>query len=126
MRFKVDENLHHEIAELLNGHGHDALTVFDQGLRGRSDKDISDICQSEHRILLSLDLDFSNVLLFPPEHHPGLIVLRLRKKGRSSVRSVVAGLIRHLEKEAVTGRLLIVEEHRIRIHQLRRESTPPD
>lgn len=43
MRFKVDENLHWEIAELLQGQGHDALTVFDQGLRGRSDKDIGDV-----------------------------------------------------------------------------------
>ena len=35
MRFKVDESLHVEVADLLRGQGHDALTVFDQGLRGR-------------------------------------------------------------------------------------------
>jgi len=47
MRFKVDENLHVEIAALLRERGHDALTVFDQGHRGRSDRDIANLTQSE-------------------------------------------------------------------------------
>ncbi len=37
MRFKVDESLYIEVADLLRGQDRDALTVFDQGLRGRSD-----------------------------------------------------------------------------------------
>ena len=69
MRFKVDESLHGEVADLLRGQGRDALTVFDQGLRGRDDHDIADKCRSENRVLLSLDLDFSNILIFPPEKH---------------------------------------------------------
>ena len=66
MRFKVDESLHVEVADLLRGQGHDALTVFDQGLRGRNDHALADICRTENRVLLSLDLDFSNILMFPP------------------------------------------------------------
>jgi hypothetical protein len=30
MRFKVDENLHSDFADLLRQHGHDALTVYEQ------------------------------------------------------------------------------------------------
>ncbi len=33
MQFKIDENLHADAADLLRQHGHDALTVFEQGLR---------------------------------------------------------------------------------------------
>ena len=69
MRFKVDESLHLEVAELLRRQGHDALTVFDQGLRGRDDREIANICRSENRVLFSLDLDFSNILMFPPENY---------------------------------------------------------
>ena len=65
MRFKVDESLHVEVADLLRGQGHDALTVFDQGLRGRGDHDIADMCRSENRVFSPLDLDFSNILMFP-------------------------------------------------------------
>ena len=118
MRFKVDESLHIEVADLLREQGHDALTVFDQGLRGRDDHDIADMCRSENRVLLSLDLDFSNILMFPPENYPGLIVLRLRSRGRAAVRRIVTRVTDHLNKEPLAGRLWIVDEHRIRIHRV--------
>lgn len=118
IRFKVDESLHVEIADLLRERGYDAVTVFDQGLRGRNDHDIAELSQSEGRILISIDLDFSNILMFPPEKYPGLIVLRLRKKSRSAVRRVVTRVINHLDKEPLTGRLWVVDEHRIRIHHV--------
>ena len=118
MRFKVDESLHVEVADLLRGQGHDALTVFDQGLRGRDDHDLADMCRSEDRVLLSLDLDFSNILMFPPENYPGLIVLRLRSRGRAAVRRIVTRVTDHLNKGPLAGRLWIVDEHRIRIHRV--------
>ena len=34
MLFKIDENLHPDVASVLREHGHDAVTVWDQGLRG--------------------------------------------------------------------------------------------
>lgn len=37
MRFKVDENLHAEIASLLAQHGYDAHTVVEENLRGCAD-----------------------------------------------------------------------------------------
>lgn len=40
MRFKVDENLHPEVAAHLCVAGYDAMTVFEQGLRGQPDDGI--------------------------------------------------------------------------------------
>ena len=37
MLFKVDENLHEDVALALRKHGHDAETVFDEGLQGHDD-----------------------------------------------------------------------------------------
>jgi len=128
MRFKVDESLHAEIADMLRKRGYDALTVFDQGIRGHSDRHIADLSRSEGRVLLSLDLDFSNILMFPPERYPGLIVLRLRRKSRSAVREVITRVIDRFDKEPLTGRLWVVDEHRIRIHRVNetsdKEKTP--
>ncbi len=49
MRFKVDENLPPELAGLLRNEGHHALTVWDQGFRGRSDSDVAEACRRERR-----------------------------------------------------------------------------
>lgn len=53
MQFKVDENLHADAADLLRQHGHDALTVHDQGLRGEADVDIASVCRREKRVIVT-------------------------------------------------------------------------
>ena len=119
MLFKLDENLRSDVGEPLRHVGHDVSTVYDQGLRGRDDHEIAEACRGEGRVLISLDLDFSNIQTFPPENYPGLIVLRLRSKGRAAVESVFRHVIAHLDQEPIAGRLWIVDEHRIRIHRVR-------
>jgi predicted nuclease of predicted toxin-antitoxin system len=119
MPFKLDENLRPELGELLRQLGHDVSTVYDQGLRGRADHEIAEVCRAEGRILISLDLDFSDIQVFPPENYPGLIVLRLRFRGRAAVENVFRRVLSHLEREPIAGRLWIVDESRIRIHRVR-------
>jgi predicted nuclease of predicted toxin-antitoxin system len=121
MQFKLDENLRLELADPLPQLGHDVSTVYDQGMRGRGDHEIAEACRIEGRILISLDLDFSNIQLFPPEHYPGLIVLRLRSQGHAAVQRVFGRVLAHLEQEPITGRLWIVDELRIRIHRVRED-----
>lgn len=115
MQFKIDENIPPSVADLLRASSHDVRTVYDQGLRSCADPQVLAACQGEGRTLLSLDLDFSNILVFPPEQYAGLIVLRLHRPGMHAVLSLVRRLLPHLAAVPVAGRLWIVDEHRIRI-----------
>lgn len=116
MLFKLDENLPPLVAEFLRGFGHDVMDVYEQGLQSCADPVVLAACQAEGRALISLDLDFSNILQFPPERYAGLIVLRIRKPGPRAVMAVMRRLVSHLEMVEVAGRLWIVDEHRIRVH----------
>lgn len=62
MRFKLDENLDRRLATLLEEAGHEADGVSDEGLSGEPDTHIFEVCQTENRVLVTLDLDFSNTL----------------------------------------------------------------
>lgn len=118
MRFKIDENLGLEIARVLREAGHDVSTVYDQSLGGATDQTIYDVCRKEKRCLVTLDLDFSNVLRFPPEPTAGIVVLR--PPGKAIIKTVAAlarQLVTGLSQENVSGRLWIVEIGQIRIHQ---------
>ena len=42
MRFKVDENLHEDVAAALRAEEDNAQTVYDEELRGRPDPDIAE------------------------------------------------------------------------------------
>jgi predicted nuclease of predicted toxin-antitoxin system len=56
MRFKLDENLPREGAQILREAGHDAVTVLDQGMGGRPDPEIFAAIQAEGRALITLDV----------------------------------------------------------------------
>lgn len=116
MRFKIDENLPPDAAILLQNNGHDALTVWDQGLQGGPDLQIASVCQEEQRIFITLDLDFADIRAYPPDRYSGLIVLRLSDQSRPHVLRTLQGLLPVLKHETVEGRLWIVDENAVRIH----------
>lgn len=117
MQFKIDENLHADAADLLRQHGHDALTVFEQGLRGEADVNIANVCRQEARAIITLDLDFSDIRVYPPRNYQGIVVLRLRDQSRTSVLHVLDRIVQLLDIEPLAARLWIVDEHQVRIRE---------
>lgn len=115
MKFKIDENLPIEIADVLNKNGHDAVTIIQENLAGALDRDILEICQIEKRALVTLDTDFADIRTYPPEGLSGLIVMRLGKQDKSHVLSIFNKVIRIFSEEHPDGHLWIVEDDRIRI-----------
>ena len=115
MRFKIDENLPIDVADLLLSAGHDALTVFDQRLIGTDDNRILGICHQEERALITLDLDFSDVRSYAPKEYFGLVVLRLQRQDKPYVLETIRRIIPLLEQEQIERRMWIIEENRIRV-----------
>jgi len=55
MKFKLDENLPHEIADAFQDSGHEVDTVQSEGLVGAPDVEILGHARAEDRILLTMD-----------------------------------------------------------------------
>jgi predicted nuclease of predicted toxin-antitoxin system len=115
MRFKIDENLPVEVADLLRAAGHDAQTVFDENLAGHPDSNIAKTVRHEKRALITLDLDFADIRAYPSGEYSGLIVLRLVTQAKPHVLPVIERVIRLLNTEPLTGLLWIVDESAVRI-----------
>jgi predicted nuclease of predicted toxin-antitoxin system len=115
MKFKIDENLPVEVAEVLRQAGYEAATVHDQNLAGEIDRTIALVCQSEQRALITLDTDFADIRTYPPGQYAGLVVLRLKQQDKRSVLTVIARLVKALTTEELERYLWIVDEKRIRV-----------
>lgn len=116
-RFKVDENLPREAQALLLNAGHDAQTVHEERLAGHPDATVFDVCLSEDRVLITLDLDFSDIRQYPPASHRGIWVLRPVTQSIENVLSVLKGALALASDEPTANRLWIVEPGRVRIRQ---------
>lgn len=91
------------------------MTVWDEGLRGTSDANLSHVCRTEDRVLITLDLGFADIRTYPPEEHQGMIVLRLNSQDSRYVLAALSRIVPLLAKEMLTKRLWIVDEQSVRI-----------
>lgn len=65
MKFKLDENLSPSLAALFAAAAHEAHSVVQQALGGQPDDRVIDVCARKQRALVTLYLDFSNILAYP-------------------------------------------------------------
>ena len=91
MKIKLDENVPSQLKESLARLVHDVDTIVDEHLAGVPDLEVWDASKRAGRFLVTQDLDFSDVRVFPPGSHPGLLVLRLHKPSRRTLMRRVCG-----------------------------------
>jgi|SRR5690554_615809 len=115
MKFKIDENLPIECVEVLKEAGYKADTVIDEGLGGCPDPLIYNVCLKEKMILVTLDLDFSDIRAYPPSYHDGIIVMRLSNQSKKRIIVKLTQIIPVIKAEEIKGCIWIVDEKRIRI-----------
>lgn len=115
MKIKLDENLPVEAAGILAEAGYDVHTVFQEGLSGEPDSIISKVCMTEHRLLITLDTDFCNILSYPPQDYAGIIVIRSLDQSKEAVLSHIHRIAHMIGSEEVGGKLWIVQKDNIRI-----------
>jgi predicted nuclease of predicted toxin-antitoxin system len=117
MKIKLDENLPEELKGLLAERGHDVQSVPDESLIGRHDEVIFEASQREARMLLTQDLDFSDVRKFRPGTHPGVVVIRLREPSR---RGITARMRQVLDEEPIdrwAGCFVVISDRKLRVRR---------
>ncbi|RMG25440.1 MAG: hypothetical protein D6732_22410 [Methanobacteriota archaeon] len=115
MRFKIDENLPVEVADVLQAKAFEALTVYEQNLSGVNDANLAQICRNEKRILITLDMDFADIRSYPPEEYYGFMVLRVKRQDKLYIMKIISEVVEVLLHESPIGQLWIIEEGKIRV-----------
>jgi len=116
LKVLVDEDLPRSTAALLQSLGINASDVRDVGLKGASDAQVFEYAQKEERIIITRDVEFGNILKYPPRSHYGVIVIRLPN---TYVRDQILGVIRkffvEVEKKELVRHIVVLEVDKYRI-----------
>jgi predicted nuclease of predicted toxin-antitoxin system len=118
VKLKLDENLGRRCIDVLTAAGHDVATAAGQSMTSATDLELIEMCAKEGRGLVTLDLDLSNPIVFPPQRYAGIAVLRLPSQpSYGNLLTLVRTLVDALEREKLVGRLWSVESGRIRVYE---------
>ena len=120
MRIKLDENLPEGLADLLRSAKYDVATALEENLSGAKDPVVTAAVKQEGRLFMTYDMDFADIRKYPPGSHAGIVVFRLQDQRwrvleRPARRLIESGLLGRLH-----GRLVIVDESRIRTRSERK------
>ncbi|MEZ5963912.1 MAG: DUF5615 family PIN-like protein [Planctomycetota bacterium] len=117
-RVLLDENLGRGVADCLRAEGFDVTTLGEAGLRAASDDAVFAYARSDDRILVTLDLDFSNVHRFALGGHAGIVVGRFRSDTSPSVIGArLVEVFRRLTDADLRGNLVMVSPSLLRIRR---------
>ncbi len=113
MRFLFDEGLPFRLAAYLEEQGHDVAAVGRDHPHALDDRDVLAIAVREHRILVTNDKDFGELVFRDTLPHAGVILFRL---GYVPLEERIALLRRALSEYADhLDRFLVVTPRRIRV-----------
>lgn len=115
MKIKLDENIPASLAKTLGNLGHDVETVKDEGLVGCKDIQIWDSAQREGRFLITQDLDFSDIRVFKPGVHHGILLIRLRSPGRLALTARINELFEAENPDSWKKCFVVVTDRKLRI-----------
>lgn len=116
MKLKLDENLGRRGFEAFARAGHDVSSVHLQQMDGATDREVFEVCRTEGRVVVTLDLDFSNPLVFDPRPTAGVAVIRLSRHPTPSELAVATErLIEAFREIPIDGLLWVVHHDRIRV-----------
>ena len=117
MLFLADANVFVPMVEGLREMGYDVLDTKEKNLDNLSDPEIFQLSQEEGRILVTMDKDFSNILLYPPGEHHGIIVVKLYRLKVADATKLFLDAMDEIKPEDIPGNLVIIDRNKIRIRK---------
>lgn len=118
MKFLADMGISPKTVSFLRRLGHDATHLHEQRLDRMADPDIMEKARSEGRILLTHDLDFSELVAASGAILPSVIVFRLRNMRPDNVNRYLGGIIAENEATLAKGAIISVNEGGARVRRL--------
>lgn len=118
LRLFADQCVPAEIITLLSNAGHRIILLRDVMSRTSPDRAVIKRAQELDSILVSLNGDFADIVDFPPEQFKGIIAVQLHNHPEVIplvMERLIAYLVEHPDQSFFSGKLFLVEPHRIRI-----------
>lgn len=117
IKFFLDANIPYSSKQIFKDFGTVEHTR-DVGLSKASDKEILRYASKNKSILVTKDLEFGNILLYPAKSHQGVVILRLPfYYTAEQINKALVQFLKSVELEEIKNSITVVELGRYRIRK---------
>lgn len=113
MRFLADESCDFLVVRALRAAGHDVVAVTEL-MSGSDDATVMDVAFREHRILLTEDKDFGQLVYADSQQSSGVILIRYPASARKALPEAVVTIVSRLAAD-LSRSFIVITPGRIRI-----------
>ena len=110
MKLIADENISKWTIMKLRNAGYDGLRIQEFLPRGTPDARIIKIAIEHKAILITTDDDFGNTILYPPENHFGVIIVKLHQPNRHLITERLMEAISQMDSSKIIHRVFIIKD----------------
>ncbi|MBS1257593.1 MAG: hypothetical protein MAG551_00637 [Candidatus Scalindua arabica] len=118
MRFLADMPISPKTVEFLNNLGHEAVRLTDIDMMHAEDEDIIEYARTEKYVILTMDLDFGELLAIKRLSEPSVIIFRLENPTVVRINNILNDNLKQIEQDLMNGSIVIIEKSRLRIREL--------
>lgn len=87
----------------------------DQLTTDASDQQILALAKRINAVVLTIDMDFANILTYPPPHYDGIIVLRYQLVDQDQLDTMLEYMLAEEYPHGIRHKLIIVTRDRYRV-----------
>lgn len=114
MRLLLDMGISVGLTDVLRSHGHDAVHLHERGLDTLPDPEILQLANVEKRIVITHDLDFTDLLATSAAILPSVVIFRLRNMRPERVLVRLLAVLAEHPADLGQGTIISVTESQIR------------
>lgn len=118
MKFLADMGISLRTVEWLRELNHDVVHLRDRGLQKLSDDKILDLALLEQRIILTIDLDFAQLLAVSKQTLPSVILFRLGNENYDEIEQRLVEVLKNCQQKLETGAIVFVNNETFRVKKL--------
>ncbi len=118
MKFLADMGISLRTVEWLRQLGHDVVHLRDRGLQKLPDDEILALASIEQRIILTIDLDFAQLLAISKQALPSVILFRLGNENYDEINQRLTEVLSNCQQDLETGAIVSVNNETYRVKKL--------
>jgi predicted nuclease of predicted toxin-antitoxin system len=118
VKILVDMNLSPEWLEVLKTAGFEALHWKEVGSPTAADEEIFKWARENKRVVMTQDLDFSQLLFRAGADGPSVILLRIQNELDKDQQARVCAALRPVEEALEAGAMVVIDDTHVRVRRI--------